>query len=125
MLVFSREEDAYLMVIHRRIDVFERSDRQSLERSPLPDRKPESASEDFFRCEECQTLLWKAGEIVPAGIYTRVDDRSYRAVVLEQEGPLPATFDGHIALYCTSACACRDHALHTHSWGERSEQRNS
>lgn len=59
-------------------------------------------------CEECQMSLWKAGQVVPAGTYVRVDDRSYRAVILNQEGPLPATFDGHIALYCTSACKCRN-----------------
>lgn len=61
-------------------------------------------------CEECQMPLWKAGEVVPAGTYVRVDNRSYRTVILDQEGPLPATFDGHVALYCTSACACRDRA---------------
>ena len=60
---------------------------------------------EHVRCEECQMPLWKAGEVVPAGTYVRVDDRSYRPVVLNQEGPLPATFDGHVALYCTSACA--------------------
>lgn len=63
-----------------------------------------------IRCEECQRPLWKAGEVVPAGTYVRVDDRSYRTVILEQEGSLPATFDGHVGLYCTSACACRDRA---------------
>lgn len=63
-----------------------------------------------MKCEECQQLLWAAGEIVPAGIYTRVDDRSYRLVVLEAEGPLPATFDGHRALYCSSACRCATRA---------------
>jgi hypothetical protein len=66
--------------------------------------------EIHLRCEECQRPLWKAGEVVPAGTYVRVDDQSYRAVLLEQEGPLPAPFDGHAALYCISACACRDRA---------------
>ncbi len=65
---------------------------------------------EHFRCEECQMPLWKAGEVVPAGTYVRVDDRSYRAVILDQESPLPATFDGHIALFCISACACKDRA---------------
>ena len=65
---------------------------------------------EYLRCEECQVPLWKAGEVVPAGTYVRVDDRSYRPVILGQRGPLPATFDGHVALYCTSACACRDGA---------------
>lgn len=63
-----------------------------------------------MKCEECQQNLWQAGEIVPAGTYTRVDDLSYRLVILEQEGALPATFDGHIALYCSSACRCAMHA---------------
>ncbi len=69
---------------------------------------PDEATQ--LRCEECQMPLWKAGEIVPAGTYVRVDDRSYRTVILNQEGPLPATFDGHVALYCTSACVCKDRA---------------
>lgn len=50
-----------------------------------------------MKCEECQQELWKAGEIVPAGVYARVDDQSYHRVVLEQEGALPASFDGHTA----------------------------
>lgn len=74
-------------------------DRESLNHGEVP-----------LQCEECQMPLWKAGEVVPEGTYVRVDDRSYRAVILNQEGPLPATFDGHVALYCTSACACRDRA---------------
>jgi hypothetical protein len=59
-----------------------------------------------MRCEECQQKLWKAGDIVAAGAYARVDDRSYHVVILEQAGPLPATFDGHTALYCPSTCQC-------------------
>ncbi len=59
-----------------------------------------------MKCEECQQALWKAGEIVAAGAYARVDDRSYRVVILEQAGPLPASFDGHTALYCPSTCRC-------------------
>ncbi len=74
------------------------------------DREAAPYEAEHLRCEECQMPLWKAGEVVPAGTYVRVDDRSYRAVILNQEGPLPATFDGHVALYCTSACACRDRA---------------
>ena len=65
-----------------------------------------------MQCEECQMPLWKAGEVVPAGTYVRVDDRSYRAVTLEQDGSLPATFDGRVALYCTSACRCMQRADH-------------
>jgi hypothetical protein len=52
--------------------------------------------------DEYLTPLWKAGEIVPAGTYVRVDDRSYKVVTLQQKGPLPATFDGHVALYYAS-----------------------
>ncbi len=46
--------------------------------------------EIHLRCEECQRPLWKAGEVVSAGTYVRVDDQSYRAVLLEQEGPCKA-----------------------------------
>jgi len=65
-----------------------------------------------MQCEECQQPLWKAGEIAPAGTYARVDDQSHRVVRLDQEGPLPATFDSHIALYCAAArtCACMERA---------------
>ncbi len=65
-----------------------------------------------MRCDECQMPLWKAGEIVRAGTYVRVDDKSYQTITLDQEGPLPATFDGHVALYCTAACRCRDRTNH-------------
>ncbi len=59
-----------------------------------------------MKCEECRRELWKAGETAPAGTYARVDDLSYRIVVLEQKGRLPATFDGHTALYVLSGCRC-------------------
>ena len=62
--------------------------------------------------EERQMSLWKAGEIAPAGTYVRVDDCSYRAVTLEQAGPLPATFDGHVALYYPAPFALIRHAHH-------------
>ena len=64
----------------------------------------------LVKCDECQQELWKAGDIVPAGAYARVDDRSYRVVIIEQGGPLPATFDGHTAFYCTSICQCTTRA---------------
>ena len=96
------------MVTHVSSNSFGTNGRHSIGQSP--DREPAPSEEVHFRCEECWMPLWKAGEIVPAGTYTRVDDQSYRAVMLEQEGPLPATFDGHVALYCTATCACRDHA---------------
>lgn len=63
-----------------------------------------------MKCEECEQELWKAGDIVPAGVYARVDDQSYHLVVLEQEGALPASFDGHRAWYCASSCHCATHA---------------
>ncbi len=78
--------------------------RHTLIREAVPDEA------EHLQCEECQMPLWKAGEVVPAGTYVRVDNRSYRLVILDQEGPLPATFDGQVALYCPSACACRDRA---------------
>lgn len=49
--------------------------------------------------EEFQEYIWQAGEIVPSGTYVRVDDERHRMVTLDCQGPLPATFDGHIALY--------------------------
>jgi hypothetical protein len=75
-----------------------------------PDSERVDYEETHLLCEECQMPLWKAGQVVPAGTYVRVDDRSYRTLILNQEGPLPATFDGHIALYCISACTCRNRA---------------
>lgn len=59
-----------------------------------------------MKCDECQQELWKAGDIAPAGAYARFDDHSYRVVIMTQAGPLPATFDGHSALYCPSTCRC-------------------
>src|SRR6185503_6393205 len=62
-----------------------------------------------MKCEECEQEMWKAGDRVPAGAYARVDDQSYHLVVLEQEGVLPASFDGHTAWYCDSSCRCMTH----------------
>ena len=50
---------------------------------------------------EIQIDIWKAGEIAPAGTYVRIDELSYHVVILDCEGPLPATFDGHVAYYHT------------------------
>ncbi len=55
--------------------------------------------EERMWLDETQFPLWKAGEVVPAGVYVRIDDRSYHRVRLEQDGPLPASFDGQIACY--------------------------
>lgn len=68
----------------------------------------DSGKEGRMQCEECQTTLWKAGEMAPAGRYIRLGDASGRVLVLEQPGLLPAAFDGHIALYHQAGfrCAC-------------------
>ena len=62
-----------------------------------------------MRCEECGCALYEAGDVVPAGVYARVDDASFRQILLARPGPLPASFDGHIAEYrdAVSSCACR------------------
>ncbi len=59
-----------------------------------------------MRCDECGTALFEAGDVAPAGVYTRVDDGSFRRVTLEAAGPLPASFDGHVAEYRATAGAC-------------------
>ncbi|MBF6592317.1 MAG: hypothetical protein IVW57_17530, partial [Ktedonobacterales bacterium] len=51
------------------------------------------------QCEECGTHLYQAGEHVPVGTYLRVDDGSFQRVSLAAAGPLPASFDGHVARY--------------------------
>ncbi len=48
--------------------------------------------------------VWKAGELVPAGTYVRIDDESSRQITLFMAGPLPASFDGHVACYSVAAC---------------------
>ena len=62
-----------------------------------------------MRCEECGCALYEAGDVVPAGVYARVDDGSFRQILLTRPGRLPASFDGHIAAYrdAVSSCACR------------------
>lgn len=70
------------------------------------------------QCEECGTHLYQAGERVPAGTYLRVDDGSFHRLRLSAEGPLPASFDGHVALYRAAAplCVCeRRHAEAVHA----------
>lgn len=59
-----------------------------------------------MNAEEYGIHVWKAGDLVPAGSYLRVDDDSYRLVVLEQQGQLPASYDGHIAYYCRAPLVC-------------------
>jgi hypothetical protein len=55
--------------------------------------------EVHMRCEECGVRLWQAGEVVPPGIYMRVDDETHPVMALDQAGPLPASLDGRVALY--------------------------
>ncbi|MFI5274194.1 MAG: hypothetical protein ACHQ4H_14260 [Ktedonobacterales bacterium] len=59
-----------------------------------------------MRCTECGDPLYRAGEVVPAGAYLRVDDGSFRRIELAQSGPLPATLDGHIGEYRSAATSC-------------------
>lgn len=49
--------------------------------------------------DDSGVTLYQAGEVVAAGYYARVDDGSYHLVLLAQSGPLPPSFDGHVALY--------------------------
>jgi hypothetical protein len=53
-----------------------------------------------MNAEEYGVRLWQAGDSVPAGTYLRVDNNSFRVVVLKQDDRLPASYDGHVALYC-------------------------
>lgn len=69
----------------------------------------EQATHDLkhgVQCEECGTPLYQAGERVPAGTYLRIDDDSFHRVSLLTAGPLPASFDGHVALYRAAAAPC-------------------
>ena len=71
-----------------------------------------------MRCDECGSMLYQADEVVSAGTYLRVDDGSFRQIVLDRPGSLPATFDGHIAEYrvAGTSCACaRRLAPHAHA----------
>ncbi len=66
--------------------------------------------------DEHQVTLWKAGEVAPAGIYLRVDDESYRVVILENEERLPVTFDGHVAMYCVASTTFVPKDYANHQW---------
>lgn len=65
--------------------------------------------EERIQCEECGEHLYRAGEYAPAGTYLRVDDGSFHSLSLSAAGVLPASFDGHVALYqvAASPCACQ------------------
>ena len=56
--------------------------------------------------EELGVNVWRAGDSVRTGIYLRVDDDSFRVVVMEEEGRLPASYDGHVAHYCRAPAMC-------------------
>jgi hypothetical protein len=56
--------------------------------------------------EEYSEQVWRAGEMVTAGIYLRVDDDSFRVVILGQDERLPASYDGHVAHYCRAPAMC-------------------
>jgi hypothetical protein len=43
--------------------------------------------------------LYRAGEIVPGGRYQRVDAPGREVLVEAPAAPLPASFDGQVALY--------------------------
>lgn len=58
------------------------------------------------QCEECGVRTFQAGEHAPAGAYARIDDGSFQPVILATAGPLPASFDGHRALYRVAAATC-------------------
>lgn len=64
------------------------------------------------QCEECGARLYQAGERVPSGAYLRVDDGSFQTVRLSSEAVLPASFDGHVALYRAAAAACACERCH-------------
>ncbi len=56
--------------------------------------------------EEYGMELWRAGDLVPAGSYLRVDDHSYRLIVLKEQDHLPGSCDGHVAFYCQASAVC-------------------
>lgn len=60
-------------------------------------------------CEECGARMFQAGEFAPPGDYLRVDDESFRRIEVGAGGRLPASYDGHIALYrlAASPCVCQ------------------
>jgi len=60
-------------------------------------------------CEECETQLWRAGEIAPPGIYMRADNMLAQPLVLKQADWLPASLDGHVALYRSAQPGCLCH----------------
>ena len=74
------------------------------------------------RCEECGTRLFRAGQRVTAGVYLRVDDGSFQRLRLISGEMLPASLDGHIALYRAAAAPCACERRH-HAAGNECESR--
>lgn len=62
--------------------------------------------EQSGQCEECGTRIYQAGERVAGGTYLRVDDNSFMRLVVSAGDALPASFDGHVALYRVAAAPC-------------------
>lgn len=75
------------------------------------------------QCEECGTRLFRAGQRVVAGMYLRVDDGSFQRLQLISSGMLPASLDGHIALYRAAAAPCACERRHHAAAGNESESR--
>ena len=59
--------------------------------------------DDLRDWDEHGVPVWQAGDVVPPGIYIRVDDGSRRVFVQNEQMPLPGTCDGHVALYRAAA----------------------
>jgi hypothetical protein len=59
-----------------------------------------------MRCEECDAPLWRAGDDAPPGVYVRIDIPLEHRVILLSGERLPASFDGHIAIYRAAGCTC-------------------
>jgi hypothetical protein len=59
-----------------------------------------------MHCDECAAPLWRAGESAPPGEYARVDVVTPTIVRLRAHERLPASFDGHIAVYRALGGAC-------------------
>ena len=63
----------------------------------------EMQRDDLRDWDEHGALIWQAGDVVPPGIYIRVDDGSHRVLMHDEHKPLPGTCDGHVALYRAAA----------------------
>lgn len=59
-----------------------------------------------MHCEECDAPLWRAGEPAPPGNYVRIDSPAQEVIALRPGESLPASFDGHIAVYRPSGRTC-------------------